>query len=220
MKQLLKYFLPYIFAYKREFFFGVLGMIAVAVGTTLSAHLLKPVLDEIFINKDREMLRLIPFAIISVFMLKSAGRFVQTYYMVYIGNDIVRKLRNKLAKHLMHQDIDYLNKMRSGELLSRVTNDINRVQNVVSSMIPTMMVKVLLVITLAGYVIYQSPKLAFYFLVIMPLALLPLQILAKKMKKYSKRSQESNCTCRSLFGSVWFYCYCCSCLCGCNASHK
>jgi subfamily B ATP-binding cassette protein MsbA len=192
MKQLLKYFLPYILDYKKEFVFAVLGMIAVAVGTTLSAHLLKPVLDDIFINKDQEMLKLIPFAIVGVFMLKSTGRFVQTYYTVYIGDDIVRKLRNRLARHLMYQDIEYLNRMRSGELLSRVTNDINRIQTVVSSMIPTLMVKSMLIVTLTSYVIYQSPKLAFYFLVIMPLALLPLQILARKMKKYSRRSQESN----------------------------
>jgi len=192
MKQLIKYFLPYMLHYKREFVFAILGMIAVAVGTTLSAHLLKPVLDDIFINKDQEMLKLIPFAIVSVFMLKSTGRFVQTYYTVYIGDDIVRKLRDRLARHLMYQDIEYLNRMRSGELLSRVTNDINRIQTVVSSMIPTLMVKSMLIVTLTSYVIYQSPKLAFYFLVIMPLALLPLQVLAKKMKKYSKRSQESN----------------------------
>jgi len=192
MKQLIKYFLPFMMEYKREFFFAVLGMIAVAVGTTASAHLLKPVLDEVFISKDREMLRLIPFAIIGVFMLKSIGRFVQTYYTVYIGDDIVRKLRNRLAKHLMHQDMAYLNKMRSGELLSRVTADIGRVQNVVSSMIPTLMVKSMLIVTLTVYVIYQSPKLAFYFLVILPMALFPLQILAKKMKNYSRRSQESN----------------------------
>jgi len=192
MRQLIKYFLPYMMDYKREFFFAVLGMIAVAVGTTASAHLLKPVLDEVFISKDREMLQLIPFAIIGVFMIKSIGRYVQTYYTVYIGDDIVRKLRNRLAKHLMYQDIDYLNKMRSGELLSRVTADIGRVQNVVSSMIPTLMVKSMLIVTLTVYVIYQSPKLAFYFLVIMPLALFPLQILAKKMKSYSRKSQESN----------------------------
>ena len=178
--------------YKRRFFFAILGMIAVAAGTALSAHLLKPVLDDVFINKDTQMLQIIPFAIIGVFMLKSTGRYVQTYYTVYIGDDIVRKLRDKLARHLMYQDIDYLNKMRSGELLSRVTGDITRIQQVVSSMIPMLMVKALLIVTLTGYVIYQSPKLAFYFLFIMPLALFPLQILAKKMKRYSKRSQESN----------------------------
>ncbi len=179
-------------AYKKEFIFAMLGMVAVAIGTTLSAHLLKPVLDDVFIRKDVQMLQLIPFAIMGVFMLKSIGRYVQTYYTVYIGDDIVRKLRDKLSSHLMHQDIDYLNKMRSGELLSRVTGDLGRIQQVVSSMIPTLMVKSMLVVTLTGYVIYQSPKLAFYFLVIMPLALLPLQMLAKKMKKYSRRSQESN----------------------------
>jgi subfamily B ATP-binding cassette protein MsbA len=180
MKELFRYFLPYFSNYKREFTFAILGMIAVAVGTTGSAHLLKPVLDDIFISKNREMLILIPFAIVGVFFLKSAGKYIQTYYTIYIGNDIVRKIRNKLSLHLMHQDMAYLNKMRNGELLSRTTNDIGRVQGVVSGLIPEVLINAMLIVSLAGYVIYQSPKLALYFLVVMPLALLPLQILAKK----------------------------------------
>ena len=177
--------------YKKEFVFAILGMIAVAVGTAATAHLLKPILDDIFINKDKEMLALIPVMIIGIFALKSTGKFVQTYFTAYIGDDVVRKLRDRLTLHLMHQDIEYLNRMRSGELLSRITNDLTRIQNVVSVLLPAVMIKVMLIITLTGYIIYQSPTLAFYFLVIMPLALLPLQLLAKKMKKYSKRSQES-----------------------------
>jgi subfamily B ATP-binding cassette protein MsbA len=81
--------------------------------------------------------------------------------------------------------------MRNGELLSRSTNDIVRIQNVVSSLIPSVLINAMLIVSLTGYVIYQSPKLAFYFLIVMPLALLPLQMLAKRMKKYSKSSQES-----------------------------
>jgi subfamily B ATP-binding cassette protein MsbA len=166
-------------------------MIAVAVGTTASAHLLKPVLDDIFIKKDRDMLTLIPFAIIAVFFVKSVGKYIQTYYTIYIGNDIIRIIRDKLSSHLMYQDIAYLNSMRNGELLSRITNDINRVQLVVSKLIPNVIINAMLIVTLSVYVIYQSPKLAFYFLVVMPLALLPLQKLAKRMKKYSRSSQES-----------------------------
>ena len=191
LKQLFIYFLPYLKSYKREFFFAILGMIAVAVGTTASAHLLKPVMDEVFINKDREMMKLIPFAIVGVFFIKSFGKFVQTYYTIYIGNDIVRKIRNRLAQHLMYQDMAFLNGMRNGELLSRTTSDINRVQNVVSKLIPNVLINAMLIVSLTGYVIYQSPKLAFYFLFVMPLALLPLQKLARKMKKYSRSSQES-----------------------------
>ena len=191
MKQLFKYFLPYIMGYKKEFIFAILGMIAVAVGTAGTAHLLKPILDDIFINKDKEILAWIPAMIVGIFALKSIGKFVQTYFTAYIGDDVVRKLRDRLTLHLMHQDIEYLNKMRSGELLSRITNDLTRIQNVVSVLLPAVMIKVMLILTLSGYIIYQSPTLAFYFLVIMPLALFPLQILAKKMKRYSKRSQES-----------------------------
>jgi len=191
MKQLFYHFFPYLKSYKRQFFFAILGMVSVAIGTTGSAHLLKPVLDDIFINKDREMLTLIPFAIVGVFALKSIGKYVQTYYTVYIGNDIVRKIRDRLSMHLMHQDMAFLNRMRNGELLSRTTNDIARIQNVVSSMIPNILINAMLIVSLTGYVIWQNPKLAFYFLVIMPLALFPLQLLAKKMKKFSTRSQES-----------------------------
>ncbi len=179
-------------SYRREFVFAVLGMIAVAVGTTASAHLLKPTLDDVFINKDREMLVLIPFAIVGVFLLKSVGKYVQTYYTIYIGNDIVRKIRNKLSLHLMEQDMAFLNQMRNGELLSRTTNDIARIQNVVSNLIPSVLINVMLIVSLTVYVIYMSPRLSFYFLVLMPLAILPLQKLAKRMKKYSTRSQESN----------------------------
>lgn len=203
MKELFKYFLPYIVNYKKEFAFAILGMIAVAVGTTGTAHLLKPVLDDIFINKDQETLALIPFAIIGIFALKSMGKFIQTYFTAYIGNDIVRILRNKLTFHLMHQDMAYLNGMRNGELLSRITNDLARIQNVVSSLIPAIMIKVMLIISLTSYVVYQSPKLAFYFLVIMPLALFPLRILAKKMKKYSKSSQESTSTLTSRLTEIF-----------------
>ncbi len=91
MKKLFKYFLPYMVGYKKEFFFAILGMIAVAIGTTGTAHLLKPVLDDVFINKDKEMLFLIPFVIVGIFALKSIGKFVQTYFTAYIGDDIVTK---------------------------------------------------------------------------------------------------------------------------------
>ena len=56
MNELIKQYLPYLAGYKKQFFFAVLGMIAVAVGTAGSAHLIKPVLDDVFINKDVYML--------------------------------------------------------------------------------------------------------------------------------------------------------------------
>ncbi len=191
MKDLLRQYLPYLSGYKRQFFFAILGMIAVAVGTAGTAQLIKPVLDDVFINKDREMLVLMPFFLVGVFALKGLGRYIQTYYTSYIGQDVVRKLRDQLVSHLTYLDMDFFKKTHSGEILSRVTNDISRIQTVVANIIPDLIRETLTIIALTGYVIYQNPKLAFYFLVIMPLAIFPLSRLAKKMRKYSKLSQES-----------------------------
>ena len=202
MKKLLKQYLPYLTGYKKQFFFAVLGMIAVAVGTAGTAKLIKPVLDDVFINKDIHMLKLMPFLLVAVFSLKGIGGYIQTYYTSYIGQDVVRKLRDKLVSHLSYLDIDFFKKMHSGEILSRVTNDITRIQVVVANIIPDLIRESLTILALTGYVIYESPKLAFYFLIIMPLAILPLTKLAKRMRKYSKLSQESTADMTARLGEI------------------
>ena len=202
MKNLLKQYLPYLSGYKKPFFFAVLGMIAVAVGTAGTAQLIKPVLDDVFINKDIHMLKLMPFLLVAVFALKGIGGYIQTYYTSYIGQDVVRKLRDKLVSHLSYLDMDFFKKMHSGEILSRVTNDITRIQVVVANIIPDLIRESLTILALTGYVIYESPKLAFYFLIIMPLAILPLTKLAKRMRKYSKLSQESTADMTARLGEI------------------
>jgi len=202
MKNLLKQYLPYLVGYKKQFFFAVLGMIAVAVGTAGTAQLIKPVLDDVFINKDMEMLKIMPFLLVAVFSLKGIGGYIQTYYTSYIGQDVVRKLRDKLVSHLTYLDMEFFKTIHTGEILSRVTNDITRIQVVVANIIPDLIRESLTVLALTGYVIYESPKLALYFLIIMPLAIFPLSRLAKKMRKYSKLSQESTADMTSRLGEI------------------
>jgi subfamily B ATP-binding cassette protein MsbA len=203
MKALFKQYLPYLVGYKRQFTFAILGMVAVAVGTAGTAKIIQPLLDDVFIAKNDEALIVVPLLLILVFSLKGIGQYIQTYYMSYIGLDVVKKLRNNLVKHLTYQDMQFFQTIHSGEILSRITNDIGRIQNVVTTMIPYFIREVLTIVALTGYVIYQSPKLAFYFLIIMPIALYPLSRLAKKMKKYSKLSQESTSTMTARLGEIF-----------------
>ncbi len=203
MKNLFKQYLPYLMGYKRQFILAIIGMLAVAIGTAGSAQIIKPTLDEVFVAKDATMLSVIPFLLIVIFAIKGFGQYIQTYYMSYIGLDVVRKLRNNLVEHLTYQDMEFFQTMHSGEILSRITNDITRIQSVVTSMIPNFVRESLTILALTIYVIYESPKLAFYFLVIMPLAIIPLGQLAKKMKKYSKLSQESTSIMTARVGEIF-----------------
>lgn len=192
MKKTISYFLPYLKNYKKEIFFALIGMVVMAGASTGSAHLMKPTMDRMFIDKDRELMLLIPLAIVVLFTLKAIGNFVQSYYMVYVGEDIVRQLRDRMVMHLMRQDMEFLQDMRNGELISRVTSDINRIRSLISSILPRLVTNIVLVTALTGYVFYQNAHLAIYFFFIVPLLAIPVNYLSTKMKRYSHRSQESN----------------------------
>lgn len=192
MKTLLHYFSPYFLSYKFQFFLLFLGVIGTTIGSVGSAAVIKPILDDIFIAKSEDMLYIVPFYLVGIYIIKGAGRYVQAYYTNYIGQDIVKRLRNRLLKHMLHLDMAFFNSAKSGDLISRISNDILRIQNVVASMIPELLRDALTILGLMGYAIYLNPLLAFYSLVVLPATLYPLSRLAKKMKGISHLSQEKN----------------------------
>lgn len=102
------------------------------------------------------------------------------------------RLRNEMLQKILELDMEYINSIRNGELISRINNDILRVRYIVSDMLPELSREIVTILGLVAYVIYQSPILSFWTLVILPATFYPLSILAKKMKATSKRSQEKS----------------------------
>lgn len=190
MLKFLKEYLPYYKNYKKEFFLAFIGMLFVSLSTAATAYLVKPVLDKIFIEKNETMLYLLPIAIILAYLFKGIGAVLQQYYISYIGEDIVRKIRDKFLSHIMNLDLDYFKKTHSGELVSRILNDINRIQNAISSSFANMLRDILMAIFLLAVVIYQNPKLAFFALIILPLIIYPIGKISKKLKLLSKKAQS------------------------------
>lgn len=190
LKEIFRRFAPYITRYKFKFFLAILGMIFASLGSAALALLIDPVLNKIFIEKNEELLYILPYAVIVVYGLKSGGAYMQLYFTSYIGQDIIREFRDRMVATLLHLDMAFFNRYRTGELISRTINDIERIRNVVSNMMPDFITQSIMIVGLLGVVIYQSPKLAFFALIILPAAVYPLSILAKRMKKLSKASQE------------------------------
>lgn len=191
MKNFFKQYIPYYKNYIQKFIYAFIGMLLVSGGSAGTAYVIKPLLDEIFIAKDTQMLQLLPFVVVALYFAKGFGGYIQAYYISYIGQDIIRLIRDKLLAHILTLDMDFFQKRHGGELISRITNDINKIQSAVSSQIAEFIREILTIIALVGVVIYQSPELAFYGLVVMPIAIYPLSRLAKKMKKLSFKAQES-----------------------------
>lgn len=149
-------------------------------------------MDEMFIAKKEEMLYIIPLSLVGIYVAKSIGRYVQTIYMNYIGLHIITRFREILLSKIIHADMEFLYQNRSGELISRVMSDIDRLRYFVSKMLPDLISETFTVISLISYTIYLNPTLAFYSLIVFPLVIFPITKIATRLKRYSRRSQEKN----------------------------
>jgi len=192
LKQTFKRFWPYLKGYKLQYFLVFIGITLTVSATAATAHIMKPLMDDMFIAKKEEMLYIIPLSLIGIYFIKAVGRYVQSVYMKYIGQHVVTRFRAILLSKIISLDMSFLYVNRSGELISRVTNDINRIQYFVANMFPDLVRESLTVIALVSYIIFLNPMLAMYALIVVPLIIYPLILIAKKLKKYSHRSQNKN----------------------------
>jgi len=192
LKQTLIRFLPYLRDYKTSYIFILLGIILTVGATLATAQIMQPLMDNMFIDKDKTMLYKIPLGIILIYLIKALGRYIQTIFMEYIGTHILARLRETALEKILSLDMTFLYTNRSGELLSRLTNDISRIEYFVSRMLPELVREVLTIIGVVGYVIYLNPILSFYALVLLPFTIYPLLLVAKRLKRISRNAQSKN----------------------------
>ena len=192
LREFLRRFGPYFRDYIPRFIQAAIGAVLVAASTAGITYLIRDVLDKIFIAKDRHALVVLPAVVVGLYLLQSVGRYAQTYQLAWIGEDIVRRIRNRLLDHVLGLDLAFFFGFRGGELISRVTNDIARIRYAVSQSVAVVARESLVIVALISVAIYQSPELAFYGLVVLPAAAYPLLLIARRVKKLAHRSQEKD----------------------------
>jgi len=183
---------PYLKGYIPHFGRATLASVFYAGAQAYLAYLIKPIMDGIFIAQDRSELVRLPALIVGLYFVQSVGRYIQTVDLAYVGEDVVRKVRDRLLGHVLGFDFGFFGSRRGGELISRITNDIARIRAAVSQHVSIVFRESLSLIAYISVAIYQSPRLAFYGLIVVPLAALPLAYFAKKVKRLSHRSQEKD----------------------------
>lgn len=192
MWQFLRRLGPYLKDYKGRIAVSFIGGLIGAAAYGAVMYLIKDVIEDVFMHPDPLMIKVLPAAVVLLFFFVGVGRYLQVYELQWVGLDIVRRLRDRLLGHIVTLDLDFFNRFRGGELISRVTNDINRVQMAVTQQLSVVIRESLVAIAFIVVVIVANPKLAFWGLVVLPLAAWPLASLAKRFKRIMHRSQEKD----------------------------
>jgi ATP-binding cassette, subfamily B, bacterial MsbA len=184
-KRLMRYVRPY----RARFLggFACSGMVAILTG--VYAWLARPVLDGIFIEKNEQLLLVLPLAILAVAAVKALFSYGVGYLMAYVGNRVVADIRQELFQQLMRMPIGFHDSNTSGRLVSRIVNDVGLMANAASSVIKDMFQNALTFLAMVGVILYQDWKLAGISLIVIPLAGLTMVRVGKRLKKLAASGQ-------------------------------
>ena len=182
--RLLRYATPY----RGRLAGALLAMLVYAAASGGLAALIKPIFDNVL--PYQEMLGLVAAALIGCYLLKGLGSYASVYLMTDVGQCVVRDVRNELFGHILGQSAGFFGHRTTGQLMSRLTNDVSRVQQVVSETVGNLMRESLALVAYAGLMFYYDARLALVCLTGAPLIVYPLIRLGQRVRRTTRRSQE------------------------------
>ncbi len=188
-KELIKRLLQVLRPYYRHLAIAVIGMIIVGGFNALQAYIVQPLLDEIFVHKDKHLLTLLPLALIGVFFVKGIFYFLYSYVLERVGQSVIRDLRTRIYAHLQTLSLNFYYRHATGELISRIINDVSLVQGSVTYALIRSLRDLCSVIGLLCVIFYMDWRLAFVSLIFLPLAAVPVIVYGRKFRRISTTYQ-------------------------------
>ena len=180
----------YLMSHKLKIILALFMMVISAGATGLHAWLVRPALDEVLIKGNKEMLFLIPIAIIIVTLCKGLATYTHSYQMSKVAHSIIAKLQTQMFEKLMYLNMKFYNDSKSGNLISRLINDTYYLRLAIVKSVTGIIKDVLVIIFLLGNMFYQSWTLTIFAFFAFPLAIWPIRKIGKSIRKITYTIQN------------------------------
>lgn len=154
-------------------------------------QLTKHTIDDVIPNHKFNQLFLVGGGVIGAAIVLGLLRFLSTSFMAAIGQRVLYKLRNDLYRHLQQLDVSFFDRNRTGDLMSRVTNDVSILQQLISSSMMQLFTDFFTFIAIALYMIWIDWKLTLLLLATFPFMILTTRFFAKRIRSSFRTVQES-----------------------------
>lgn len=210
MKEILALF-QLAFREKKLIILSFLASILVAFFTYVFVNLVQPIMDKLFMlsagagpQKTRfmdlvfrylgvsesQLVKLLPLLVLVVIFGKGLFTFLSSFFMKTVGHRVVKKLRDDLYRHLLYQSSNFYDQMPTGDLMSRLTNDADKIHQAISGSMADFIEEIFILIALLLGVFVIDFRLALVSIVITPLAIIPLAAFSRQLKKKSLVGQK------------------------------
>lgn len=172
------------------FFLSVIAMIVVGATGPLFAYLLKPIIDNGFVEKNIEAMKWVPFEIIGLFIFRGIANYINEYTSAYISNQMVQVIQRDLFSKMMTLPIGYYQENSRGRMMSRITNDAKGITAAGFDVITVFAKDGVTVIGLLIWLFYLDWQLTLITFLTIPLIAWCVRIINKRIRRLVTRSQN------------------------------
>ncbi|WP_237417273.1 ABC transporter ATP-binding protein [Halobacillus litoralis] len=175
----------------RTVFFLVLTAIVLSAGLSLlGPYLLGRTVDAIIDDPDGGRLMTFLGFLLVVYLLHSVFLWLQNYWMIGIAQEAVQRMRDQLFAHVQQLPVVYFQNMPQGELMSRLTNDIENVSRTLNTAVVQFVTSVLTIVGTVGMMLWLSPVLTLLTLTIVPVMYIGMKWITNRTGPYFKKQQR------------------------------
>ncbi len=188
-KKLFVLLLKQVKPYWKAFTIGILFMVILALTEAGIPALLKPVLDGTFIEKDASYLIWAPLGIVILFAIRGLSNLIKQLAFAQVSTRVVYDLRKKMFLHLLTLSTNFYDSHATGNILSKLTYDVNQVTSAGTQVITVAVKDSVTVIALIGYIFWLDWQLALFVLILIPIVSIVAIIVGRRLRKISRSLQ-------------------------------
>jgi subfamily B ATP-binding cassette protein MsbA len=156
----------------------------------LIAWLVKPAMDDIFIKRDLLMLKLVPLALLGVYIVKGLARYLQSYLMAAAGEKVIARLRRDLYEHIQAMPLSFFSDVHSADLMSRITNDAGRLARLSSTVLVMGIRQIGTIVALIVVMFAREALLTGAALITLPFIALIVRLIGHRLYRINQRAQQ------------------------------
>lgn len=164
-------------------------LILLSVLGLLPTLFVKKILDEALPQKNMGLLWLFVGLSFLTMMLKDLLTVLQNYLSTVVSKSIVMKMKNEMFQHLSHMPLSFFGKVKPGEIMTRITSDIDGVQSIFSSTLVQLTSSILLMVTTSAVLLRMDYRLTLMSLLMLPAFILPTRKVGKFRFLLAKEAQ-------------------------------
>ncbi|MFT5113817.1 MAG: subfamily B ATP-binding cassette protein MsbA [Parasphingorhabdus sp.] len=186
-----KRLLTHAWPYRWVFMVGVLGMFIGSAAEGSFAALLKPIMDDGFVNRDADIIMMTPFLLAAVFIIRGISGFVDAYCVQWVGRKVVFDLRALMFNHMLSLPASYYDQHSTSDLIAKLIFDVEQVAQAATTALRIFFKDTFLTLYLLGLLSWLSWKLTLIFIVIVPVIGFMVKKLSKRFRYTSTKIQDT-----------------------------